>query len=308
LPVPSLPDPAPDEKFPTDDDAPKPPPEGGVWTLLDPKFDGPDGEPGFGPWLMTFFTARTLPGFEPDIKDPGPDSANFPNSAFTLPQGEIYIETSPITFQKVPFFNRKRQEQKSDQYSLPTLLRFGVLHNFELRLWSQTFQTETFGTRSVSGFGPLLFDSKFHFWDQDKEAHIPAFGVQLMVLTNLGTPAFSVPQLEPQFSLNFDYELENGINLEWNIGGTWAASPAQGRVYQANFQWSIQKEIVKNVDGFLHGYFNTPQSTRFREGAVVGAGAIWYATKRAALDASYSFAVMPGSPDPIIRLGLSLAL
>src|SRR5581483_11112897 len=32
----------------------------------------------------------------PDIREPGPDTANFPNSAFTLPQGRYYVEVSPV--------------------------------------------------------------------------------------------------------------------------------------------------------------------------------------------------------------------
>ena len=31
-----------------------------------------------------------------DIRDPDPDTANFPNGAYTLPKGRIYIENSPL--------------------------------------------------------------------------------------------------------------------------------------------------------------------------------------------------------------------
>lgn len=309
------PDPAPstdvapdtDQKFPTDDDSPPQVPVGGAWSFLDPQLIGPDGTPGFRPWIMTFFAARTLPTFKADIKEPGPDSANFPNSAFTLPPGEVYIETSPITFQKTPFLTRQQTEETGQQITLPTLIRVGVFRDFELRLFSTTLQYAKDGTETT-GFGPLLFDSKFHFWDQDKEKHIPAFGVQLMVQTDLGSPQFSVPQWEPQFSLNFDYELANGLELEWNIGGAWIVDETGARDYQGIFEWSIQRELVKNVDGFLHGYLIVPENTRFKEGAVLGGGAIWYVSNTIALDASYSFAIKPGSPDPIVRLGLSLAL
>lgn len=297
-----------EQKFPTDDNPPPDVPIGGAWSLLDPKFIGPDGTPGVGPWLLTFFTARTLPTFKADIKEPGPDSANFPNSAFTLPPGEVYIETSLITFQKTPSFNRQRVEGQAEQITLPTLIRVGVFRDFELRLFSTTFQSEEFQGLRVNGVGPLMFDSKFHFWDQDKEQHIPAFGVQIMSQSNLGSPRFSLSQWEPAFSLNFDYELESGFELEWNVGGSWTVDADDERIYEASFQWSIQRELVKNVDGFLHGYLNVPESTRFREGAVFGGGLIWYVSSRIAIDSSYSFAIKPGSPNPIVRLGLSLAL
>ena len=33
-----------------------------------------------------------------DIRDPDPDTANFPNGAYTLPKGRMYIENSPVGF------------------------------------------------------------------------------------------------------------------------------------------------------------------------------------------------------------------
>ena len=33
-----------------------------------------------------------------DIRDPDPDTANFPNGAYTLPKGRLYIENSPVGF------------------------------------------------------------------------------------------------------------------------------------------------------------------------------------------------------------------
>ncbi len=297
-----------EQKFPTIDEPPPQIPIGGAWSFIDPKFIGPDGTPGVGAWMRTFFTARTLPEYKADIKEPGPDSANFPNSAFTLPPGEVYIETSPITFQRNPFFNRRRIQDRVNQYSMPTLIRVGLFRDFELRLWSQTLQIETLDGARTVGFGPLTFDSKFHFWDQDKEKHIPAFGVQLFSQSNLGSAAYSIPQWEPGFSLNFDYEFENGLSFEWNIDGEYTIKDDGSRVYQAGFQWAVQRELLPNLDGFIHGYLNTPNTTRFQEGAVIGFGMIWFATKTMAIDSSYSFAIRPESPSPIIRLGLSLAL
>lgn len=297
-----------DQKFPTVDQPPPKEPVGGAWSFLDPKFIGPDGTPGVGPWMRTFFTARDLPAYKPDIKEPGPDSANFPNSAFTLPPGEIYIETSPITYQKNFFFNRQRVSHAVNQYSMPTLLRVGLFRDFEFRLWSQTLQIEQFDGRRSVGFGPVMLDSKFHFWDQDKEKHIPAFGVQIMSQTNLGSSQYALSQWEPAFSLNFDYEFDEKLSFEWNIGGAYTVEGSGKRVYQGSFQWALQRELLPNLDAFVHGYLNTPETTRFQTGTVLGFGMIWFATKQMALDSSYSFGIRPGSPDPIVRLGLSLAL
>src|SRR5262249_32321955 len=37
------------------------------------------------------------PPSRPDMREPGPDTANFPNSPYTLPQGRAYVEASPAS-------------------------------------------------------------------------------------------------------------------------------------------------------------------------------------------------------------------
>src|SRR5262245_46548998 len=37
--------------------------------------------------------------YRPNIATPGPDFGDFPNSAYTLPRGGIYIEQAPFTLQ-----------------------------------------------------------------------------------------------------------------------------------------------------------------------------------------------------------------
>ena len=53
-----------------------------------------------------------------DIRNPEPDSANFPNSAFTLPKGRLYIENSPLGF----LFGAK-PVQSEYQLAIPDSLR-----------------------------------------------------------------------------------------------------------------------------------------------------------------------------------------
>lgn len=58
------------------------------------------------PYPWTRFLAEAFPeGLDPErsrephtIRDPGPDTANYPNSPETLPRGAIYVETSPVFY------------------------------------------------------------------------------------------------------------------------------------------------------------------------------------------------------------------
>src|SRR5262249_17060258 len=59
-----------------------------------------------------------------DIRYPDPDTSNFPNSAFTLPQGRVYIETSPISFYGPSAISARI-------YNWEFLFRYGLTDRFE---------------------------------------------------------------------------------------------------------------------------------------------------------------------------------
>ena len=63
-----------------------------------------------------------------DIRDPDPDTANFPNGAYTLPKGRMYIENSPVSFYGPSTIT-------PPQYNWEYLLRYGLTDNLELRLF-----------------------------------------------------------------------------------------------------------------------------------------------------------------------------
>ena len=124
-------------------------------------------------------TADTL-----DITNPGSDLANFPNSAFTLPAGGFYLEMTPVNL-------TSSSKRSSPQYNAEYLLRYGLLDDVEIRLYSQGFTVQGNPNQAV-GFSPLTFDSKIHFWDEWKEYYLPAAGLEVLLQTDLlGSSAFS---------------------------------------------------------------------------------------------------------------------
>ena len=82
-----------------------------------------------------------------DIREPGPDTANFPNSPFTLPQGRLYVETSPV-------FISGPSRGTPPTYNAEFLIRYGLTDRVELRLFGNgpTFER---GRSGSNGFGPL---------------------------------------------------------------------------------------------------------------------------------------------------------
>jgi hypothetical protein len=92
-----------------------------------PRFDNPsESERGLA--------TRSEAGAEHDsdtpwlIEEPGPDSADFPDSAFTVKPGVVYVETSLTT--------ESSKGPRVHDYFTNTLIRVGLKEDWELRISS----------------------------------------------------------------------------------------------------------------------------------------------------------------------------
>lgn len=192
-----------------------------------------------------------------DIRAPGSDLANFPNSAFTLPQGGFYLETAPLAYSS-------KSSTLAAQYNWEYLFRYGLFDWLELRLYSQGL-SEQGNPQSATGFSPLTFDTKIHFWNEIEEYYLPAAGLEILVQTNiLGSPAFNTGT-EPSFSLNFDQMLPWWeLQLEYNLGAARFEDPqnTSDKIWDFTFAWAIQKELVKDLSIFINGYYNAANLPR----------------------------------------------
>ncbi|MBX9788935.1 MAG: transporter [Pirellulales bacterium] len=250
---------------------------------------------------------ETLPGVwlrgtaEPNIREPGPDSFNFPNSAYAVPVGVVYLESSPFTY-------RRYHNSPVKTYLVPFLLRVGIFSRVELRMQGSGITTDVRLHDTLHGFSPLIFGFKHNWWEEDRDNFIPAVGLEMEFQTNLGSPHLSTPQTQPSYSLNFDHSLPFDFVFEWNIGGTYGAKTGDGRVMQFNFEYSLQGPIVDNVEMFVHGFVNEPATgTRFKDGSMVGVGGIWYVARRLSVYGSYSHGLTPSSIRLLVQLGLAVA-
>jgi hypothetical protein len=211
-----------------------------------------------------------------DIRFPGSDLANYPNSAFTLPQGGFYVEVAP-----------GYSTDNSGSYSAGYLLRYGLLDRLELRLMSSGLQ-EQGGNSPVVGFNPLTFDAKIHLWDEKENYYLPAMGIEVLVQTTLlGSPAFN-SGTQPAFSFNFDQSLFWDIALEYNIGASRAQDSLNAAIntWGLTFQWALQHDVVEDFAVFVNGWYNSEQKgtiilpvnneiSTSEVANVIGVGCIW---------------------------------
>ena len=248
-----------------------------------------------------------------DIRDPDPDTANFPNGAYTLPKGRMMIENSPVGFYGPSTIT-------PPQYNWEFLLRYGLTDNLELRIFSNGL-TATKGKGATTGFSPLAFDFKMNFWEENTKYWIPAMGVEIYIQTTFGSPAFN-SGTQPSVSLLFDHTLPWGFSYEHNFGLTGNEGPFRLNIYQFSYQWSLEHQVVKDFNVFWQGFYNASALPRLRRfllpeliraqtrnptAVVTGAGGIWTVNDRLAIYGSYNVGLTQFSPTTIALLGFAVA-
>ena len=248
---------------------------------------------------------------EPDIDNPGPDLANFPNSAFTLPQGRAYIEVSPFTF----YGNAVGSPA---QYNAEFLLRYGATDNIELRLFGNGLSWT--GQHDAWGFSPIAFDTKIQLWTEKPEYFLPAAGFETYLQTEwLGNKPFN-SGFQPSFMFNFDQSLPWDIDFEYNLGTVRFQDPAGNNDWDFSFQWALQRDLFdKDFAVFIHGYYNATSLPRLPNVNLpyavykspvqnaVGGGFVWTVNKRLAIYGQVSGGTTKFTPSVNSLLGFAVS-
>jgi hypothetical protein len=225
---------------------------------------------------------------EPDIDNPGADLANWPNSAFTLPQGRSYVEVSPFGY----YGSSKVSPQ---QFDMQYLLRYGVLDDVELRIFGNGF-TYTGGNINRWDSAPLGFDTKIQLRTEQPDSILPAIGFEAYVMTQWLGNTVTNGGTQPGFSFNFDQSLPYEIDFEYNVGAFRSLTTPGKSEWNYNFQWAFQKSFFNpSFSLFIHGYINgatIPKSpTKYSNSVtnsgitsvndnIIGGGFIWSLSRR----------------------------
>ncbi len=235
---------------------------------------------------------------EPSIETPGADLANFPNSAFTLPQGRAYAEISAANYT-----GRSRDGAQSAQYSAGYMFRYGLLDALELRILSDGY-TWVDDENQSKGMSPQAFDVKVHVMDEDEKSYLPAMGIEAYLQTNIAGADFKSGLL-PALSLNFDQTLPYDIAFEYNLGFvTQLANDSSKMQFQLALSWAFQREIVNNISAFVNGYTNTAAGATTTS---IGGGLQWTPAKRVTVFSNVSAGLTDSSPSIYNLTGFAVA-
>ena len=235
---------------------------------------------------------------EPDIREPGPDSSDFPNSPYTLARGWNYLETSPVNFTSSigPF--------QPAGYNWNYLLRMGLTDRVEFRLFGNglTWLAPGLGEPETTGFSPLVFDTKIHFFDENQDLFMPATGLEVYVQTPWGSPAFD-DGTQPGITMLFLNTLPWGWEVNWNVGLVAQESPGGGLVFTDTVQWSFTRGVTDRLAVFLQGFKNQAALPRLASQTVLGGGMVLNLNRRFTVFGSYNAATDRAGPASTYYIG-----
>jgi hypothetical protein len=246
--------------------------------------------------LLIWHTASLAESSTASIKTPGADLANFPNSAFTLPQGHAYAELSPINYASHDSIDTP------SQYSAGYLLRYGLLDDLELRLFSLGY-TQLNDENKTKGLSPQVFDIKWHLLDESKDSLLPAIGLEVALQTDLASPNFK-NGLQPALSLNFDQSLPYDIALEYNLGFITQQSNLGKTQYQLALSWALQRDVIEDLAVFIHGYTNTATGAT---SSAIGGGLQWTPARRISIFSNLNAGLTDSTPAISTLTGFAIA-
>jgi hypothetical protein len=261
-------------------------------TALDPTHEAESSEPE-GPYVS--------------MHDPGPDLANFPNSSITLKQGGFYFESTPLSYYG-------SSPGASSQWSLPYLLRYGLVDDVELRLFSNglTFQGNNLAA------SPLAFDTKAHLGAYESDLFNASVGIEAYVQSSQFLASTSLKQpLQYSATLLVDHQLPWDLSFGWNVG--FLRQMAEGLTRsKPTFQWALQKNLNEDWAVFIQGFHNAATLPSIPVSAygfkmdhdldVMGFGAQWIISDRYSVFGNMNFGLTPISPKEIAMVGFAFSL
>jgi hypothetical protein len=234
----------------------------------------------------------------PDIRNPGPDSSDFPNSPYTLPRGWNYLEMSPLTY------TASINTIQTQSYSWNYLLRMGLTDRVEFRLFGNglSWQAAGLGQPETTGFAPLVFDTKIHFFEGNEDYFIPATGLEVYIQTPWGSPAFD-SGTQPGITLLFLNSLPWGWEVNWNVGLASFETPDGGFNYTDTVQWSFARGITEKTSIFLQGFQNQAALPRPASQTVLGGGMVHNINRRFTIFGSFNAATNKAGPATTYYIG-----
>ncbi|MBC7730377.1 MAG: transporter [Bacteriovorax sp.] len=177
------------------------------------------------------------------------DRPDFVESSDVVGKGRFQLETSVA-------FERDRQAGLSTRLrSTPTLLRWGISEDWELRLETEgALRLRSSGPGGVtteSGFGDVSLGAKWHWREGNEEAGTPGMAWLFHVDVDSGSAAFRGPGLRPSIRMVAEWELVGGYSFGVMPGVYTDRNDAGQRYVGGIFAVVLGKSLTDKLRGFV---------------------------------------------------------
>lgn len=228
-----------------------------------------------------------------------PDATESPNIVM---RGALQVETG------VFYSSFEEQNLKIESWGYnTTLLRYGLLDNFEIRLgWNIEDGKTSFKNSSIqedisSGFSPLLLGMKIALTDE--KGLIPQIGL----LGHLNLPFLASSDYRPEhtgidFRFAFSHTLSKKSSFSYNLGAQWGDDSSEAAyIYTASYGY----RITASLGAYIEIYGDLPEDNRSNH--FWDAGITYSLSNNIQLDATFGSSITEGQ-DILLSTGISIRL
>lgn len=235
----------------------------------------------------------------PNVRNPGTDFSDYPNSSRVVPVGEFYLS--------LEWDYMVTDAPRITQATLPYTFRMGLIEDVEIRATGNGLTQSDGPNFNETGFSPVSFGFKWHLLDGWEERYLPGVGLEADVSTRLASDFFDPGRAIPDFSFNFDQPLPGDWSLSWNTGVTWQVDDNGDQFAQWNLPWSLVYAFNDDFEMYWHGLFNLPDRSAVQQELLTGVGFNLYIGNQWSLWGNYNWGFTDQSDFQCVVLGVTYA-
>lgn len=207
---------------------------------------------------------------------------------------------------------RRRGNSREHTFFVPTLLRFGIDHRWEVRVEGNTFTrvTEfdaTTTTGQTSGFAPLSLGFKYHIYESNNDRQF-SLGTIVRIFPTWGSEDFRTQHAtwDARLAADWNFAPNQKLSLNPNIGVA-RYEDDQGRLFTAAlFAVTLNYNPTKKLNPFIDLGVQAPEVKNGPGSAMLDGGVAYIIGRNVQLDAAIGTRVHGETgARPFLQCGIS---
>jgi hypothetical protein len=197
-------------------------------------------------WILLFAFPALLPAFADESEPLVTDRPDFVEASATVGKGLFQFETS------IGYESTDHAGPDVDTWTTPTLLKYGLSENWELRLETPGAIRRKIDGESDSGLSDVALGAKWHAVDGEPGGAMPSIGLLFHVDLATGSDEFEGDGARPSVR----------AVAEWELGERTALGAMAGAIYEND---AGGDRFLGGIFGVVIGYSFTERLRGFAE-------------------------------------------